>query len=438
MTVVESNLQNLMESPICILRMSPDEWSLLADTRRRGTRFSLNFPHDEARGGQRNGLVLVDVIDSGTPLRLGLIASKRATTTLDSAIVFDLVRSLAGQSLQRVLAAVTEPELRAPRDRLATIEDRFQRVSPKPGEAILRQIAAIPENAPLLVRLLEHLRKPKKFTDARALQADAVALALKAFGADEASAIALPGVGSSIGIVRLLEDAVIEHDARWIGGWHLADSVLTGRAAFERGGEQLQVFTANRRPLEKLFGVDLIYLNEARGALVMVQYKMLEPGRREFDTGSIDPEDFGTREWLVRIDEQFHDEIGRMRMFDKDLEPEDAYRLNSGAFFFKLVRRNAAVRSAGILMSLGHLEHLLERGALRGPSEGLRVSYHELAGHYLRSDPFIELVRSGYIGTRGATTRHLQALIQASLDGGNAVVAGLQSALRRGDKETDW
>jgi len=38
-------------------------------------------------------------------------------------------------------------------------------------------------------------------------------------------------------------------------------------------------------------------------------------------------------------------------------------------------------------------------------------------------------VRSGYIGTRGATTEHLQELIGAALAGGRAVVAAIQSAM---------
>jgi hypothetical protein len=71
----------------------------------------------------------------------------------------------------------------------------------------------------------------------------------------------------------------------------------------------------------------------------------------------------------------------------------------------------------------------LTDGSLRGPGGGLRISYQTLDGHYLRGEPFIELVRSGYVGTRGATTEHLQALIRASLDGGKAVVASIQSAL---------
>jgi hypothetical protein len=58
-----------------------------------------------------------------------------------------------------------------------------------------------------------------------------------------------------------MEDSVIEHDARHIQGYELVHSDLTGRALFERGEDQLEVFTANRRPLEHCFGVDLIYLN---------------------------------------------------------------------------------------------------------------------------------------------------------------------------------
>jgi len=232
--------------------------------------------------------------------------------------------------------------------------------------------------------------------------------------------------------VRVLEDAAIEHDARWMRGWRLADSDVTGRATFARRDERLDVFTANKRPLEELFGVDLIYLNKTRGALVMVQYKMLEPegpARRPVVRALFEDDEADEREWIVRINDQFTDELSRMLRFDHDLTPDGPYRLNSGAFFFKLVRGNAATKSAGILLSLGHLDHLMEGGELTGPAGGLRISYQSLDGHYLRSDGFVELIRSGYIETRGATTDHMQALIEESLRGGKAVVAAIRTAL---------
>ena len=127
-------------------------------------------------------------------------------------------------------------------------------------------------------------------------------MALKAFGADEADTLALAGTPSALGAVRLQEDAVIEHDARWIRGWTLTNSDLTGTATFHRFGERLNVFTANKRPLERLLGVDLIYLNKSRGSLVMVQYKMMQPGRIRRRNVN-DPYDEESREWNVGIDE---------------------------------------------------------------------------------------------------------------------------------------
>jgi hypothetical protein len=34
---------------------------------------------------------------------------------------------------------------------------------------------------------------------------------------------------------------------------------MTGKATFRNGNELLEVYTANKNPLEELFGVDLIY-----------------------------------------------------------------------------------------------------------------------------------------------------------------------------------
>lgn len=431
-----NDIKDLAGRAVTLLRVSPEQWRAIADTRRQGARFSLNFPHEEARAGQRGGLVLIAAPEPEPLLRIGMIGSIGATSTFDSRVVFDLVSPIGPGSLERLLDGVTAPGLRTPRDRLATGGPGLERVSPKLGETLVNVIAAEPANAPALVRILAQLRRPTRYDNARALQRDALALAIKAFGgSDEASTVALPGAETAIATVRVLEDAAIEHDARWLPGWRLTESDLTGRATFRKRDEQLDVFTANKRPLEELFGVDLIYLNQARGALVMVQYKMLETderGRRRVATDMREEDEIDEQEWIVRINDQFKDELARMRRFDRDLAPNGSYRLSSGAFFFKLVRRNAAATSAGVLLSLGHLDQMMDEGALTGPAGGLRISYRDLDGHYLRGDGFVELVRSGYVGTRGATTEHLQALIQASLDRGKAVVAGIQSALEAG------
>ncbi|MBB6309707.1 hypothetical protein [Xanthobacter tagetidis] len=427
----EADLKELKKASLALLRLTDAEWRAISGTRRRGEHFSLHFAHKIAREAQRGGLVLVAAPEA--ELRLGTVTSINATSTFDSRVVFDRLTPIVPVSLEELLAGIARAALKTPRARLEAAGAGFHRISEKLGEAIVDELARKAENGPALARTLAYRRRPRRFDNARALQGDAVALAIKAFGgSSEAAAVSLPGGDTALGFVRLLEDAVIEHDARWMPGWRLSDSDLTGRATFERRGERLDVFTANKRPLEELFGVDLIYLNEARGALVMVQYKMLEPeerGRRRIEFGPYTYDVVDDQEWTVHIDHQFLDELGRMRRFGRDLEPDSAYRLHPGAFFFKFVRRRAAANSAGILLSMGHLEQLMAAGELAGARGGLRLSYRSLDGHYLRSEPFVELVRSGYVGTRGATTKHLQTLIKSSLQGGRAVVAGVQSAL---------
>jgi len=61
--------------------------------------------------------------------------------------------------------------------------------------------------------------------------------------------------------IPIIEDGAIEHDARSLPGFELIESDRTGRAVFTRGDERLEIYTANCRPLEEVFGVDLIYLN---------------------------------------------------------------------------------------------------------------------------------------------------------------------------------
>jgi hypothetical protein len=429
----EKSVKALAKQGLSLLRFGAYEWGKLEETRHGGTRFSLNFPHNIARSARPNSIVLIGLEGKGAHLSIGLVRTIQAISTFESRVMFDLVHPIKPRFLTALLRKVTDASLRTGVAKLASSEEDFQAVSPKLGERLIQHLAVVPENGPALQRLIAHINQPKHFNNAKPLQRDAITLAIKAFGlGDGATAISLPGDDTALASVRLHEDAVIEHEARWLPGWHLSNSDLTGRAVFTRQSDTLHVFTANKRPLEELFGVDLIYLNEPRGALVMVQYKMMEPQVRKHRSPELWMDSFegpGEQEWGVSINQQFKDELARMKRFDQDLSPNGPYRLNSGAFFFKLVKRYASTNTAGILLSLGHLEQMLAEGVATGPRAGLRVGYRKLKGHYLRSDAFVELVRSGYIGTRGATTEHLQSLINLTLTGGRAVVAALQTVI---------
>ena len=412
----EREVRQLQAAGLILVRIDRDTWEALEDTRRHGARFTLNFRHAVARPAKARSLALIAV--GRSRLRIGIVRSRQAVSSLDTRLAFDFVDVIEPGSLTRLLRAVETPPLRHAIARLRAVAEEITAVSSQLGQSMIAALAADEANAPVLRRILAWIAGRGRVENAVVMQHDALKLAVSAFGGDgEAYELAVLGP-SAIASVRVLEDAAIEHDARWFPGWTMDGSDLTGRARFRKHDGELEIYTANRRPLEQLFGVDLIYLNERRGALVMVQYKMLE---RDRDPGE---------GWQVRIDWQFENELDRMRQFDCDLAPEGPYRLHPGAFFVKMMKRHSAASAAGLVISLGHLDHMLVNGGMRGSRGGLRIDHAELDGHYLRSEAFVELVRSGYVGTRGATTRHLQSMIEATLNEGRAVVAAIHHSFR--------
>ena len=136
---------------------------------------------------------------------------------------------------------------------------------------------------------------------------------------------------------------------RDLPGFDLISADVTGRAVFQKRDERLVIYTANKLPLEQMLGVDLIYINETRGNIVMVQYKMLEEDKQDHDN----------RDWIFRPDQQLRDEIERMKLPGFKGELSD-YRLSSNPFYFKFVKRKIVDDShQSFIVSLEHLNQIL-------------------------------------------------------------------------------
>ena len=145
------------------------------------------------------------------------------------------------------------------------------------GVHLVQKLAEFKQNHNPMRRVAESLSPSEHHRSMASLQRDAVQTALGVFGLSRdiklESVILAEGQETALARVSIVEDAVVEHDARHVPGYALAGSDLTGRAVFTKGLERLEVYTANRRPLEHVFGVDLIYLNATRQNIVMLQYK---------------------------------------------------------------------------------------------------------------------------------------------------------------------
>jgi hypothetical protein len=262
---------------------------------------------------------------------------------------------------------------------------------------------------------------PRQFRGNAALQDDAIRTAMKAFGIAADSSVETlelhPDRETGLARIPIMEDGAIEHDARSVRGFDLIESDRTGRAVFTRGNEWLEIYTANRRQLEQALGVDLIYLNVMRRTLVMLQYKMLDP--------STD----GTADWTYRPDEQLEEELERMRRFAREnVPPPNEYQLNSAIFYLKFVKRDGAMHQGGVIMPIDHYDLFVRSPQARGPRQGLRIGYEALGGSYMREQPFLDLIRAGYIGAYSTTTEPLMVLVRAVLERGRAVVAAIHTA----------
>ena len=358
---------------------------------------------------------------------LGTITKKTAVSTFDSRLTIKKLREITPPSLKNLERKITEKrKKRLLRSRLPGNGD-FSILSPKLSSYIIGLLSKEPGNKNALNVVLTLLPKLRRTPSANWAQEDAIHSAIAAFGI---RSNAIPnqvtlkkGTSSGLGLIgtHLYEDNVVHADASRLPGFDAVAPDITGRAVFEKRDERLVIYTANKLPLEKMLGVDLIYINETRGNIVMIQYKMLEEAKG--DNSSTD--------WLFRPDGQLRDEISRMKIPTLQKSNSD-YRLNPNPFYFKFVKRKVVEDlHQSFVISLDHLNNILSSPESVGPKGGIRLSYDALDGRYLRETDMVNLIRSGYVGTHRSETQALATIISEVAKGNKALVLAWQSKIQK-------
>jgi hypothetical protein len=224
--------------------------------------------------------------------------------------------------------------------------------------------------------------------------------------------------------VRTIEDQLIARDATSFPGVEHQRHTAVG-AVFSAGGRTLEVLNVNRTAIETSLGVDLLYWHELFDAWTLVQYKSMES---DGIAGSSP---------IYRPDPSFNAELGRMQAFrhkNPDLfspkHGRSAYRLEGDGFFFKLCSRvQLEVLSEtllpGMYLSREFIETLLIDPATKGPREG-RILTFDNVGRHITNTMFAELVRDGWVGTRGASSSHIAEIVREAISGGRAFVLARQ------------
>ncbi len=435
--------------PLVLLRFNDGFWSDVSATKHGLGRFTVVRNHEAFSELKLPSLCLAEMpVEKTHKFFVGVVKSKAAVGTFASRVTVLKLQALNLSTFEQLTSALDGQIFQTLlKDRLTS--KRFATVlSPKVSVAIIDALSKDPANRKAIETAAAHVPKLRRISSAEWEQFDAIKTAMAAFGlskSDSPVKVEVPidsdstlnyldsnenhldHVDSAEGLeyAHVLEDNVIAKDASVIPGFELIEKHMTGKAVFSNRNERLEVYTANKGPLEIMLGVDLIYINESVGNTVMVQYKMLE---RHADPVT------GSGDWGFRPDEQFELEVARMKLPTLNGTIED-YRLHRSPFYFKFVKRKGDGEShASFVVSLNHLQHVLDSPKSKGPKGGVRVSFDSLDGIYLRETDLLGLIRSGYIGTHRIETEALKPIIQAVAEGKRALVLAWQKAIKEGDK----
>ena len=303
---------------------------------------------------------------------------------------------------------------------------------PKSFEALIQILSELaPETAPILrryseerIRRIENL--PSKSKEALAEQKEAVATALTIAGIDRDELLGwdldanketssfLDGLEQA----RLREDPMVVNDLMNLPGHEVIKTAPYNSVVFENDQSKLTVVLANRLPLDKQLGTDLIYYNEAFSCFLMVQYKAMEEEASEA---------------VYRFpNQQLNKELDRMNAVIAELKKcmpnneADGYRLSENPFFLKICPRiifnpdNVGLVK-GMYLPLEYWELLSEHPTLVGPKGGKRLSYRNVR-RYFDNSAFVTIASGGWVGTNIDQSSVLQEAIRSTLESGRAVV----------------
>ncbi len=254
-----------------------------------------------------------------------------------------------------------------------------------------------------------------------ALERDAVRLALNIAGLDVDLDSDWVGEGSNY-LASLAyeprEDVMAAFDASRFPDFVPLPGGRPDWMTFTDGERHLRIANVDSTSLETRLGVDLIYRHVEADTFVLVQYKrMIKEGG----------------DWWYRPDPQLGKELAQMRLVDSESDPgrgpvpPASWRLHPRACFVKLVAPPKTFDPtsdrllSGIYLPLAYLEELLVHESTLGPKGGRRLGYSNV-DRYMTTGLFTTLVREGWVGSRGITTKAIRALVEASLERDRSVV----------------
>ncbi|MEV7971058.1 hypothetical protein AB0O34_34450 [Sphaerisporangium sp. NPDC088356] len=214
-----------------------------------------------------------------------------------------------------------------------------------------------------------------------------------------------------------LEEALISHDIGRFSTWMHIPAVDVEWRCFTNGRRKMFIMNANCTPVEHSLGVDLVYYSPEASSFTMIQYKKMRPYKNRMRA-----------QLLYRPDGNIEEELDRMkRVDDFCLQQSGEFRLFSAPCWVKLCDPrprldDPAELIKGIYLPRAYFQELL--GTRLGPRGGRGLGYDNVDS-YLNNTTFIDLLKTGLMGSRGTATTELERIVRESLDTGHTVMFGM-------------
>ena len=225
----------VQKKPLVLFRFEGEEWSRLCESRRGANEFTIARSHDLFEKVRvPTACLVIGKDDDGSEVYFGLASSRSTVTTLESRIKVKRALHIQPSSKAGILKLVTDKaHARNLRDRLSSRESVIA-LSPKLSVHLVEKLAAIESNRGAMRAAVVLLSAPKYYRGMDAVQEDAVHTALRAFGlspGDQVVSLELTrGRYTALVRVNIMEDSVVEYDARTFPDYELIGSDITGRA----------------------------------------------------------------------------------------------------------------------------------------------------------------------------------------------------------------
>lgn len=401
-------LNNVKQRPITLVRFDSNKSNSMQNSANGFKYFTFVLSHDCFSATRKNSICIFELNspekENHNCYYLGVINQKSTVSTLDTRVSVKNLTKINLSSFKELVKQFKNKRLKATFNERLILSCEAVTLTSATSEASIIALFNDDSNHVALKTAMQNLKLSiTAKSHMELLQEDAENMALKIFGLDLNK--------KDMYEVRIYEDNVIQYDLHNLEGFTKVAGDYTGKVSYVKNQERLTVYHANKLPLEKMLGVDLIYINENMSSIVMIQYKMLE---REYD------------DWVFRPNDQMKKEILRMKI-PKSSGICKGYRINNNPFFFKFVKREADSLGDSFVISLEHYHYYTSTEDAVGPRGGVRIGFDTLNRHYLTPSDIINLIRSGYIGTHIEETEAMKVIVDEVARGNKKVIIAWQN-----------